>query len=134
MAKPEKITIVEGPPPTFEIVSDPWLHSLTEGPLPSRVAVCHVRAFNGPALIERCYREWYSGQPIYLEYRSEDGLTEEAPIIAVRWIEQSEGDVLFLWLRLEEHDIEIEIELDVDDFHIDDFDEDEEGPDFTFPF
>lgn len=134
MAKPEKITIVEGPPPTFEFGSDPWLHSLTEGPLPSRVAMCRVRAFNGPSLIERCYRAWHSGQPIYLEYRGEDGLTEETPIIAIRWIEQSEGDVLFLWVRLEEQDIEIEIELDVDDFHLDDFEEDEEGPDLTFPF
>ncbi|NIS78744.1 MAG: hypothetical protein GTO14_00605 [Anaerolineales bacterium] len=134
MTKAEKITIVEGPPPTFEMVSDPWLHSLTEGPLPSRVAVCHVRALNGPALMERCYRAWHSGRPIYLEYRSGEGLREEAPIVAARWIEQSEGDVLFLWVRLEEEDIEIEIQLDVDDFHIDDFDEDSEGPDLTFPF
>lgn len=137
MTEPEKITIVEGPPPTFELVVDAWLHSLIEGPMPSRVAMCRVRAFNGPALVERCCRAWKGKQPIFLEYRSEEGLTEQAPIIAIRWIEQSEGDVLFLWVRLEEEDIEIEIDLDVDDFTLDDFDEGPDDPDdtdFHFPF
>lgn len=137
MTEPEKITIVEGPPPTFELVADAWLHSLIEGSLPARVAMCRVRAFNGPALVERCYRAWNANQPVYLEYRSEEGLTEQAPIIAIRWIEQPEGDILFIWVRLEEDDIEIEIDLDVDDFTLDDFDEgpeDLDDTDFRFPF
>ena len=134
MTEPEKITIVEGPPPTFEIVSDPWLHSLTESHLPSRVALCRVRAFDGPALVERCYRAWQARDPIFLEYRDEGGLTDQASIIAVRWIEQSEGDMLLLWVRVEESDIEIEIDIDVDGFNLDDFDDDPEGPDLISPF
>ena len=134
MTEPEKITIVEGPPPTFELVSDPWLHSLTESPLPSRVAMCRVRAFDGPSLVERCHRAWHESQPIYLEYRDEDGLTEQATIIAVRWIEQQEGDVLLLWVRLEEQEIEIEIDIDIDGFNLDDFDDDSDEPDINLPF
>jgi len=131
MTEPEKITIVEGPTPTFELVSDPWLHSLIESPLPSRVAMCRVRAFNGPALVERCYRAWHAGEPIYLEFRDEEGLTDQASIIAVRWMEQDEGDMLLLWVRLEETDIEIEFDIDFDDF---DFDDDFDGPDLSTPF
>jgi hypothetical protein len=48
MSEPEKITIIEGPPPTFELVADSWLLSLIEGPVPARVGMCRVRAFNGP--------------------------------------------------------------------------------------
>lgn len=132
MSEPEKITIIEGPPPTFEIVGDPWLLGLIEGPLPSRVAVCRVRTVNGPALVERCYRAWRDGQPIHLEYRSEDGLTEQAPITAVRFMESSDGHLLLLWVRLDEGDIEIE--FDFDDEMEDDFDfEDEEDEDYDFP-
>ena len=29
MPEPEKITIIEGPPPTFELVSDTWLFGLS---------------------------------------------------------------------------------------------------------
>lgn len=128
MTEPEKITIVEGPPPTFELVSDPWLHSLIESPLPSRVAICRVRAFNGPELVERCYRAWHAGEPIFLEYRDEQGLTDQASIIAVRWVEQQEGDMLLLWVRLEESEIEIELDIDFDDID-DDFD----PPDLSSP-
>lgn len=120
MTEPEKITIVEGPTPTFELVSDPWLHSIIESPFPSRVARCKVRTFNGPALVERCYRAWHAGEPIYLEYRDEEGLTDQTSIIAIRWVEQQEGDVLFLWVRLEESEIEIEFDIDPDDFDFDD--------------
>ncbi len=137
MTEPEKITIIEGPPPTFELVGDPWLLGLIEGPLPSRVAVCRVRTANGPALVERCYRAWHDGQPIHLEYRAEDGLTEQAPIMAVRFMESSEGHLLLLWVRVDEGDIEIEFEFDdemEDDFDFDiDFEDDEdEDQDFDF--
>jgi hypothetical protein len=140
MSEPEKITIIEGPPPTFEIVGDPWLLGLVEGPLPSRVAVCRVRTANGPALVERCYRAWRDRHPIYLEYRSEDGLTEEAPIAAVRFLEASDGHMLLLWVRLEEGDIEIEFEFDDDeddleedyDFDLDFEDEDDDDQDIDF--
>jgi hypothetical protein len=84
--------------------------------------MCRVRAANGPALVERCYRAWRDGQSINLEYRNEDGLTQLAPIVAARWAELAEGHVLILWLRLEQGEIEVEIELGIDDID-DDFDE-----------
>lgn len=116
MQEPEKITIIEGPPPTFELAGDAWLLGLTEGPQSSNIALCRVRTANGPALVERCYKAWREGQPITLEYRNEDGLTQEAPIVASRWVEQPEGDVLRLWVRLEDDDIGIEFDIDLDDF------------------
>jgi hypothetical protein len=128
MNEPEKITIIEGPPPTFELVNDPWLFSLMEGPIPSQVAVCRVRTANGPALVERCYRAWSQEQTIYLEFRDEDGLTQQAPITAVRWLETEDGHVLLLWVRLED-DIEFEFEFDIEDddlYDFDDFDDEED--------
>jgi hypothetical protein len=135
MKETEKITIIEGPPPTFELVSDSWLLSLTEGPVPTRVAMCRVRSFNGPTLVERCYRAWREGQPIRLEYRSEDGLTQQVPIVAARWIELEEGDTLQLWVAYKEEDIEIEIDIDIDDFYDeidDDLDDDIDDIGFNF--
>lgn len=131
MAEPEKITIIEGPPPTFEFVANAWLYGLTEGPQPARIAVCRVRTFNGPSLVERCYRAWRDGQPISLEYRAEDGLTEEVPIVAARWVEIEEGDVLMVWVRLDEDEMEIEIDFEFDD-PFDDLDDDDLGFDFNF--
>ncbi len=135
MKEPEKITIIEGPPPTFELVSDSWLLGLTEGPIPTRVAMCRVRSINGPTLVERCYRAWREGQPIRLEYRLEDGLTQQVPIVAARWSELEEGDVLQLWVAYKEEDIEIEIDLDIDDFYDeidDDLDDDIDDIGFNF--
>lgn len=43
MADPEKITIIEGPPPTFEAVHESWLLGLIEGPTPAGVALCRLR-------------------------------------------------------------------------------------------
>ncbi len=119
MDQHEKITIIEGPPPTFELVSDPGFLGLVEGPIPTQIAVCHLRTFNGPALVERCYRAWRDGQQISLEFRSDEGLTQEAPIIAARWAEMEEGQVLFLWVRLDDVEIEIELDFGEDDFEDD---------------
>jgi hypothetical protein len=88
-------------------------------------------------LVERCYRAWRDGQPIYLEYRSEDGLTEQAPITAVRFLESDDSHLLLLWVRLEEVDSEIEFEFDDEmeddfDFDIDYEEEDDEDQDFDF--
>jgi hypothetical protein len=127
MAEPEKITIIEGPPPTFEIVGEPWFLGLIEGPVPYRVALCKVRTFNGPALVERCYRAWRDDQPIQLEYRSPDGLSRMAPILAVRWTELPEGHLLMLWVRMDAIDLEeIDVGLDESD---DALDEDLHDPD-----
>ncbi len=130
MPETEKITIIEGPTPTFEAVSDAWLLGLTEGLEASQVVVCRLRTFNGPALVERCYRAWRAGQTIRLEYRAEDGLARQAPIVATRWMEQDEGHLLVLWVRMDEGEIEVEMDVDLGN---DDFDEDVgdelDGPD-----
>ena len=128
MAETEKITIIEGPTPTFELTNEPWMLGLAEGIVPFGVAVCRLRSFNGPALLERCYRSWRDGHAIDLEYRDEAGLTKRAPIVAVRLLEQPEGHVLLLWVRLEESEIEIELDIEFDDFD-DALDDNLDGPD-----
>jgi hypothetical protein len=122
MEEQEKITIIEGPPPTFELVNDLWLAGLTEGPFASRIVLCRLRTFNGAALVERCYRAWKNRQPINLEFRSEEGLTQQAPIIAARWVELAEGQMLMLWIRMADGEVEVEIDFEADDLD-DDFDD-----------
>jgi hypothetical protein len=124
----EKITIIEGPPPTFEAVNEGWALGLNESPTLADVAVTRLRTFNGPALVERCHRAWRSQQSIYLEFRTEDGLERTAPIVAARYIEVDEGHLLFLWVRL--NDDEVELELGYDDDFGDEFDDDPDYPDF----
>ena len=124
MAEPEKITIIEGPPPTFVIARDAWMLGLIEGLVPFRVALCRLRTFNGPALVERCYKAWREGQSVYLEYRGDDDLAHQAPIVAARWAEVPEGSILLLWVRVEEQDLEIEVDLSALD--LDDWEDDEE--------
>jgi len=126
MTEQEKITIIEGPPPTFELAGDAWLHGLTEGPIPASIAFCRLRTFNGPELVERCYRAWNQGETIHLEFRTEDGLTQLAPIVAARWAEVDDGHVLMLWVRLDDELIEVELDIDLEDYDDDpddDFDE-----------
>lgn len=108
--KDEKITIIEGPPPTFELVSDVWANGIIESPILANVAVTRLRAGNSPALVERCYRAWNKRQPINLEFRSEDGMTFEVPIVAARSTDTDEGQLLFLWVRLPDDDYEINFE------------------------
>jgi hypothetical protein len=99
-AEVEKITIIEGPPPQFEPPHEVWPQSVTEGPAPRKVAMTRLRTFNGPALVQRCWRAWDKGDPIHLEYRDDEGLTQLARIVAARWSEVAEGQVLFLYVRL----------------------------------
>ena len=97
---PEKITIIEGPPPTFELAPETWLPSLAEGPRHPQLALTRLRTFNGPSMVERCWKAWDEGRPVYLEYHDEDGLTATAEILAARYAEVQEGYVLLLYLRL----------------------------------
>jgi hypothetical protein len=117
----DKITIIEGPPPTFEAVSDGWVTGLYEGPTLGNIVITRLRTFNGPALVERCHRAWHNYQSIHLEYRTQDGLEKDTPIVAARTMEVEEGHVLELWLRLA--DDEVELQLGYDD------DQGEEGDD-----
>ena len=124
METDEKITIIEGPPPTFEFINDGWAMGLNEGPYLAEIALTRLRTFNGPSLVERCYRAWHKNQNIQLEYRSSDGLEETAPIVAARTLETVDGQVLLLWVRLPGSEVELELGYDEDS------DEEEDpGPD-----
>jgi hypothetical protein len=111
----DKITIIEGPPPVFEQIGDAWALGLNESPILSNVVMTRLRTFNGPALVERCHRAWRNQQGIPLEYRSSDGLIQNAPILAARFVETEEGHMLLLWVRLANDDAEIEIGYEDDE-------------------
>ena len=110
----DKITIIEGPPPTFEAVDDGWVMGLNESPSLGEIVVTRLRTFNGPALVERCHRAWRHQSPIHLEYRNSDGLQEQAPIVAARYLETDEGHLLILWVRLTDDSVELQFGYDDD--------------------
>lgn len=118
----DKITIIEGPPPTFEAVAEGWVLGLSESPLLSDIALTRLRTYNGSALVERCYRAWKQKKTIHLEFKDQDGFEEEAPIMAARHVESDDGQMLLLWVRLDKE--EVELEIDIDDDLGDDIDED----------
>ncbi len=128
----EKITIIEGPTPIFEFSPETWLPAIGEGATMPQMALCRVRTFNGPALVERCRRAWRQQQPIHLEYRDPDGLTREAQIVAARNLKVDEGDLLILWVRLLIEDLEIEFDFSDDDGFDDDSDDFDDIPDLPF--
>ena len=113
----EKITIIEGPPPTFEVVEDGWALGLNESPTLYDLALTRLRTFNGPALVERCHHAWSIRSSIYLHYRNEIGLEDRVPIMAARTVETSDGQVLLLWVRrkVEEDEDDDSLDLDYDD-------------------
>jgi len=111
----DKITIIEGPPPEFEQVNDGWAIGLNEGPHLMVPALTRLRTFNGPALVERCYRAWHEKSSILLQYRNDVGLEQTAPILAARNVTTDEGDVLVLWVYLERDNVEYEVDSEDDD-------------------
>jgi len=118
-----KITIIEGPPPTFEAAMEDWTLSLVEGPSPQQIAVTRVRALNGPALVERCYRAWRQREPIHLEFRGEDGLVRRVPIVAAHYSQIDDADMLRLWVAVDNPDIQVDYEFvdeDEEDFGLSD--------------
>ena len=125
----DKITIIEGPTPTFESVSDGWVLGLAESPTLGEVALTRLRTYNGPALVERCHRAWRIRQPINLEFRNEDGLQTQAPIVAARYVETEEGHLLLLWVRLNNE--EVQLEFGYEDDLGDGEDDDPSFPDWT---
>jgi hypothetical protein len=96
----EKITVIEGPTPVFEQTPETWLPSLAEGPELPSLALTRLRTYNGPAMVERCWKAWDEGRPVLLEYRDEEGLTQAAGVMAARHTEVAEGHVLLLYVRL----------------------------------
>ncbi len=119
----DRITIIEGPPPVFEQVQDGWAMSLNEGPSFNVTALTRLRTFNGPALIERCYRAWHKRNPIHLHYRNDLGLEQTAPILAARNVETEDGHVLLLWVYLDSEKVEYELDAGDDDGIEDNLDE-----------
>lgn len=126
MLEPEKITIVEGPPPAFEGSTESWVPGLAEGQHLPRVAACRVRTFKGPSLVERCRKAWREGRPVHLDYRTSDGLRQQAQILAVRSVETPDGDVLLMWVRLDTDEVEVKYDFDDDNFA--DLDDDSDPP------
>ena len=120
----DKITIIEGPPPTFEAITDSWVIGVSESPNLGEVVMTRLRTFNGPELVERCHRAWRHQQPICLEYRTEEGLQEQAPIVAARFLETEEGHMLLLWLRLVDDGVELQFGYDDDSSDNEDSDSD----------
>jgi hypothetical protein len=109
MSDIDNITIIEGPPPIFEETSEAWPTSIGDCVKPFRARLTRVRTFNGPALVERCYRAWKQRQPIYLEYRTTDGLKAQTPIQAARFVETTEGHMLMLWVRMDPAEVETRV-------------------------
>jgi hypothetical protein len=95
----DQITIIEGPPPSFEVIDDGWALGSNEGPLLYDMALARLRTFNGQALVERCHRAWSKQSNIYLHYRNDIGLEESTTILAARSVETADGQVLLLWVR-----------------------------------
>lgn len=125
----DKITIIEGPPPTFEAVNEGWVLGLNEGSNLGDIVVTRLRTFNGPALVERCHRAWRNQQPINLEFRNADGLQQQAPIVAARYIETDEGHLLILWIRISNDEVQVELGYEDDLGDVDD--DDPDRPDWT---
>jgi hypothetical protein len=98
--KPAYITIVEGPPPDFRDVPDGWPMSMLEGSDMSDIALCEMRALNGPTLVERCQHAWRDGRPARLDFPTGDGSRGELDILAVRWEAVEEGHKLYLWVKI----------------------------------
>lgn len=126
--EPEKITIIEGPPPAFELALEPWVIGMTEGPSLAYTVRCLLRTNNGPDLVKRCRDAWNENRDVFLDYRTMDGLRKQAPILAVRDDEVEEGQVLLVWVRLEELPENLADQF-IDDDTFDDDDEDDDDDD-----
>jgi hypothetical protein len=118
----DKITIIEGPPPNFEDVHEGWPLGLNESPSLHKLALTRLRTFNGPSLVERCYRAWRDQHTILLEFRAADGLIHKTPIVASRTIETDDGQLILLWVRLTEQEALLELGTDDDQYFKDDDD------------
>ena len=99
-AEPELITIVEGPPPDFKPAPEAWPLSIYEDPHPSWLAMCQMRAFSGPKMVERCQRAWAEDRPVKLDFPDQTGVRQQFGVVAARWSEVPEGHVLHLWVQV----------------------------------
>ncbi len=95
----ESITIIEGPPPEFKDAEQVWTLSLVEANQAYDISLTQVRSFKGQALMERCRRAWQGQRPIYLDFPAYSGLRRRFEIIAAKFEQLPEGDLLNLWVR-----------------------------------
>ncbi len=56
-------------------------------------------------LLERCQRAWGAQKPIRLDFPTMSGLRKQLEIIAARYEQLPEGDMLNLWVRHTPQDI-----------------------------
>ena len=99
-AEPEVITIVEGPPPKFKEAQDVWALSVREEREPYSLALCQMRAFSGPKMLDRCRRAWHEDRPVKLDFPDETGVRRQVDVVAARWSEVEEGHLLHLWVQI----------------------------------
>jgi hypothetical protein len=97
-SEPEVITIIEGPPPEFRPPDGIWVLSLHQGPHPREIAICQLRTFSGPKMIERCRRAWREHRQVYLDFPQMSGLRARTEILAARYETVEYMDVLYLWV------------------------------------
>lgn len=122
-----KITIIEGPTPSFDSVEtdfimgiNGWTAGLSEGPFLYDTARTTLRTFNGEALINRCHNAWAHKLTMYLEYRDPIGMKKEIPIVAARAVDAENGNLLILWVRQDPEEFEeLEDDIDFDDMDSD---------------
>jgi hypothetical protein len=98
--EPAYITIVEGPPPEFQHVSNEWSIGVMEGVEGNEIGMCEMRAFDGPKLVKRCQDAWGKSQPARLDFPTGDGMRDELDIIAIRWETVEEGHKVYLWVKM----------------------------------
>jgi len=110
-----KITIIEGPTPTFEAVNSEWVSGISESPEYYDVVMTNLRTMNGAGLLERCYQTWNQQDTMYLHYRNTIGLEQEIPILAARLVETEEGEKIALWVRVKPEQIKQEDHFDEDE-------------------
>ena len=120
--EPELITIIEGPPPEFVLSQEVWPQSMWEGSTPRSLAVCQMRTFSGPSMLERCTRAWHEGRPVRLDFPQMDGLRRQVDVIAARAENVPEGDVLYLWAAVP---LVVQQAMTSDDAAADDEDDDD---------
>ena len=130
LTEPELITIVEGPPPDFQVAREWWPMSLWEGSAPQAVAMTQMRTFDGASMIERCLRAWNESRPVMLDFPQLDGLRRQAQVLAARTASVDEGDVLNLWVALPVDEVAEEVEA----FEVDEDDDVDDADDLDIDF
>ncbi len=112
--QPAYITIVEGPPPEFQLSANRWATSVVEGLTKNNAALVEMRTFNGPQLMQRCRDAWADKQSARLDFPIGDGTRAELEIVAAQWEDVEEGHKLYLWVRIEGEIDEIGLDADID--------------------